>query len=90
MIPHSDDDVQFTGTLVDHFYIDIRMGQRRKNPPGCTSGGTHPPAHHGNQGKIGFQFQEIRLYCPMDPCNDLLFLFLKLILMDKDGKSIDS
>ena len=85
----ADDDVQLTGALVDHLHIDMRMGQGRENSSRSSPGGLHTPAYHSDQGQIRFQLDVVRMYGLVDPCNDLLLLFLKDIFMDKDGHGIN-
>ena len=67
---HSDDDIQLTGSLIDHFYVDMRMCQRRKDSSGSTACLAHTASHNCNQCKIRFQFNIIRIHGTVDACND--------------------
>src|SRR5699024_7037005 len=87
---HTDDDVQLAGSLIDHFHIDMGVGQSGKDPAGRTSGPFHTASHHGNQRQIRFQLYGIRINCPMQPGNHALLLFLELVLMDEYRQRIDA
>ena len=65
------------------------MGQSCKDPCRSAPVGTHASSNNSDKGKICLQLHIIRIYDPVDPCDHLLLLLSKFVLMDKDRHRID-
>ena len=51
---HTNDNIKFTGTLIDHLDIDSGVCQCGENSSCSSSGCLHAPSYHSNQGQICF------------------------------------
>ena len=53
IICNADDDVQFTGSLVDHLYVDLSVCEGRKDSCGSSAHCLHAAAYDCDHSEVG-------------------------------------
>ena len=89
-IADTDDNIQLTGSLVDHLDINPRVRQRCKNTSCSTTVCPHATSYDCDQSQPGFKIKRIRLYGTVNSGDHILLLLHELRLMNDNGKRIDS
>ena len=91
LIADTDDDVQLTGTLVDHLDVDPRVGQRCENTA-CSATVCHAcrVLRLRSEPDPDSKIQRIRLYGTVKSGDHTLLLLHELRLMNDHGKGIDA
>ena len=87
---HTDNDIQLTGTLVDHLNVDVCVCQCGEDSSGSASRSSHAAAYNSDQRQIGLKVNGIRLYRTVQSCDDLLLFFCELVLVNEYSHGIDA
>ena len=75
-IADTDDNIQLTGSLVDHLDINVCVSKCREDSSCCSSCRLHSTTYDRDQCKIRLKLNVIRIYRFVNSCKNLLFLSL--------------